>query len=116
MRDPVLKDARVRQAIALSIDRSVIIHALWRDHARIADSLLPPQHWAWTGDVAHYPYDPARANALLDAAGWKRDASGVRFHLTMKTSTDGTSRLFALVLQQQLGAVGIALEVRSFEF
>jgi peptide/nickel transport system substrate-binding protein len=116
MRDPVLRDVRVRQAIAYAIDRRLIIHALWRDHAHVADSLLPSQHWAWTGDVQHYPFDPARANALLDAAGWKRDSSGVRFRLSMKTSTDGTSRLLALALQQQLRAVGIALEVRSFEF
>ncbi|HEY0795161.1 MAG TPA: ABC transporter substrate-binding protein [Acidisarcina sp.] len=116
LRDAVLKDARVRQAIALSIDRPLIIHALWRDHARLADSLLPPQHWAWTGDLPHYAYDPAHANALLDSAGWKRGASGVRFHLTMKSSTDGTSRLLAIILQQQLRAVGIALDVRSFEF
>ncbi len=114
--DSVLRDLRVRQAIALAINRPLIIHSLWRDRARLADSLLPPQHWAWTGDVQTYPYDPAKANALLDAAGWKRGKDGVRFHLAMKTSTDESSRLLAMILQQQLREVGIALEVRSFEF
>jgi peptide/nickel transport system substrate-binding protein len=114
--DLVLRDVRVRQAIAYAMNRPLIIHSLWRDRARLADSLLPPQHWAWTGDVEQYPYDPAKANALLDAAGWKRDKEGIRFHLAMKTSTDETSRLLALILQQQLRDIGIALEVRSFEF
>ena len=82
----------------------------------MAESLLPPEHWAWTGDVQQYPYDPAKANALLDAGGWKRGNDGIRFHLTMKTSTDESSRLLAMILQQQLRDVGIALEVRSFEF
>jgi peptide/nickel transport system substrate-binding protein len=114
--DSILKDVRVRQSIAYAMNRPLIIHSLWRDRARLADSLLPPEHWAWTGDLEHYPYDPAKANALLDSAGWKRGKNGVRFRLTMKTSTDETSRLLALILQQELRDVGIALEVRSFEF
>jgi peptide/nickel transport system substrate-binding protein len=116
VQDAVLRDVRVRQAIALAMNRPLIIHSLWRDHARLAESLLPPEHWAWTGDVQQYPHDPARANALLDAAGWKRAKDGIRFILAMKTSTDETSRLLAMILQQELREVGIALEVRSFEF
>jgi peptide/nickel transport system substrate-binding protein len=114
--DSVLRDMRVRQAIAYAMNRPLIIHSLWRDRAQLAESLLPTQHWAWTGDVQQYPYDPARANALLDAGGWKRGKDGVRVHLAMKTSTDETSRLLAMILQQQLRDIGIALEVRSFEF
>jgi len=114
--DSVLRDLRVRQAIAYAMNRPLIISSLWRNRAQLAESLLPPQHWAWTGDVRQYPYDPAKANALLDAGGWKRANDGVRFHLTMKTSTDETSRLLAMILQQQLRDIGIALEVRSFEF
>src|ERR1700728_4767990 len=114
--DRVLRDLRVRQAIAYAMNRPLIISSLWRDRAQLAESLLPPQHWAWTGDVQQYPYDPAKANALLDAGGWKRGNDGVRFHLTMKTSTDETSRLLAMILQQQLRDIGIALEGRSFEF
>lgn len=114
--DNVLRDARVRQAIGYAINRPLIIHSLWRDRARLASSLLPPEHWAWTGDLQPYPYDPGKANALLDAAGWKRGKDGTRFRLTMKTSTDETSRLLAMILQQQLREAGISLEVRSFEF
>jgi peptide/nickel transport system substrate-binding protein len=114
--DSVLRDLHVRQAIAYAMNRPLIISSLWRGRALLADSLLPPQHWAWTGDVQQYPYDPAKANALLDAGGWKRGNDGMRFHLTMKTSTDETSRLLAMILQQQLRVIGIALDVRSFEF
>jgi peptide/nickel transport system substrate-binding protein len=114
--DSVLRDLHVRQAIAYAMNRPLIISSLWRDRARLAESLLPPEHWGWTGDVQRYPYDPAKANALLESGGWKRGNDGVRFHLTMKTSTDETSRLLAMILQQQLRDIGIALEVRSFEF
>lgn len=115
-RDPILRDLRVRQAIAYSINRPLIIQSLFRGHARLAESLLPPEHWAWTGDLEQHPYRPAEANALLDAAGYRRDKHGIRFHITMKTSTDETTRLLAMVLQQELAQVGIALDLRSSEF
>ncbi len=114
--DPLLKDARVRQAIACAIDRELIIHTLLRGHAQPASSLLPPSHWAFAGDVARYEYDPSRAARLLDEAGHPRAGDGVRFHLTMKTSNAEDTRLLAAVLQQQLGAVGIALDLRSYEY
>jgi peptide/nickel transport system substrate-binding protein len=115
-RDPILSDVRVRQAIAFAIDRQLIMSTLLRGHAQIASSLLPASHWAWTGDVTRYDYDPARAEQLLDAAGYRRGADGIRLHLTMKTSTDERARLLAAVLQQQLAQVGIALDLRSNEF
>ncbi|HET7103803.1 MAG TPA: ABC transporter substrate-binding protein, partial [Terracidiphilus sp.] len=116
LRDPLLSDVRVRRAIACAINRRLIIDTLLRGHARPALSLLPASHWAWTGDVDRYDYDPARANRLLDEAGHPRGADGMRFHLTMKTSNSEDVRLLAAVLQQELAQVGIQLEIRSFEF
>ena len=115
LRDPLLSDARVRQAIACSIDRAVIMQTLMRGRAQPAVSLLPATHWAWTGEVARYDYDPARAERLLDESGHPRAATGVRFHMTMKTSNQEETRLLAAVMQQQLARVGIALDLRSYE-
>ncbi len=114
--DALLKNTRVRQAISCAIDRRLIIRTLLRGHARPAVSLLPPTHWAWTGDVANFDYDPAHAKKLLDEAGYPAGADGVRFHVTMKTSTVEDVRSLAAVLQQQLAQVGIALDIRTFEF
>jgi peptide/nickel transport system substrate-binding protein len=116
LRDPYLRDPRVRQAIACAVNRPLIIATLLRGMARPADSLLPPNHWAYAENVAHYDYNPQRAKQLLDDAGYKPGPDGIRFHLTMKTSNDGGARELAMTLQQQLRSVGIALEVRSFEF
>ena len=115
LRDPILKDVRVRRAIAYAINVEPIIHYLLRDEARPAYSVLPPQHWAYDGDVKRYPHDPERARQLLNEAGYHA-VNGVRFHITMKTSTDATTRLLAAVFQQQLREVGIALDIRTFEF
>ena len=115
LRDPILKDVRVRQAIAYAIDRQPLIHYLMRDSARPAASVLPPESWAYDANVRQYPHDPARARQLLDAAGYIA-TNGVRFHLTMKTSTEESSRAMAADFQQQLRDVGIALDIRSFEY
>jgi peptide/nickel transport system substrate-binding protein len=116
LRDRLLSDPRVRQAISAAIDRKLIIATLLGNHAHPAISLLPESHWAFNQDGPRFDYAPARAEQLLDEAGYTRKSNGIRFHLTMKTSTDEGTRLLAAVLQQQLSTVGIALDIRSFEY
>jgi len=65
--------------------------------------------------VPDYQHDPEKAKALLEAAGYPA-VTGVRFHITMKTSTDANTRLMVAVMQQQLREVGIVLDIRSYEF
>jgi peptide/nickel transport system substrate-binding protein len=88
---------------------------LWRGQVQPAYSILPRQSWAFDDDVPHYDYDPGKTRQLLDAAGYPL-INGVRFHITMKTSTDENTRLMVAVMQQQLRDVGIALDIRTFEF
>jgi peptide/nickel transport system substrate-binding protein len=116
--DAILKNKRVRQAVACAMDRQAIVDSIWRGQARLAETLLPPGHWAAAkeDELAQYPHDVARAQSLLDEAGFPAGRDGVRLTLTLKTSTDETTRLLAAVLQQQLRAAGIRLEIRSAEF
>jgi peptide/nickel transport system substrate-binding protein len=115
LRDPILKDARVRKAIACALDREPLIHSLWRDFARPAASVLPPESWAYDQALQPVAHDMEQARRLLDSAGYAA-VNGIRFHLTMKTSTEESSRSMAAIFQQQLREVGIALDIRSFEF
>ncbi len=115
LRDPILKDVRVRQAIAYALNRGPMMQYLWRGEVQAAYSVLPPQSWACNEGVPHYDYDPGKARQLLDAAGYPA-VNHVRFHLVMKTSTDENTRLMVAVMQQQLRDVGIALDIRTFEF
>jgi peptide/nickel transport system substrate-binding protein len=115
LRDPVLGDVRVRQAIACAIDRGPLLQYIWRGFAQPASSILPIQSWAYAPGANAFTYNPEIARQILDAAGY-RLRNGVRFHLTMKTSTEESTRLLAAVLQQQLRDVGIALDIRTFEF
>ena len=114
--DRILRDKRVRTAIALAIDRRTIVTAKFGGRAVLATGLLPPSHWAYTGDVTKYNYDVARSKQLLDAAGYRPDARGVRLHLVYKTSADAFRVAIARIIAAQLAEVGIDVEIRSFEF
>lgn len=119
VRQPWLGDVRVRHAIAHAIDRATIVAAVLNGQARVAGSLLPPEHWAHGRGLHPTPYDPARARALLDLAGLPDpDGDGPRPRVTFsyKTTTDELSRRIAVVLAAQLAEVGIALEIRSYDW
>jgi len=113
--DPILARREVRQALAYATDRAALIQYLLRGQARPANSLLPPNNWAYEPNVRQYGYDPAQAEKLLDAAGFPRSANGVRLRLTLKTSTEESARLLGEVLADQWKRVGVALELRPLE-
>lgn len=114
--DPILRDPRVRQAIAFALDRETIVRGRLDGQARLATGLLPPGHWAYTAEVPTYRHDPARARALLDSAGYKPGPDGVRFSLVYKSSSDATRIAVARDVAQALAEIGVAVEVRSFDF
>ena len=119
LRDPFLKDRRVRHAIGYAVDRDAIVKYLRRGQAAPAVGILPPRSWAFEPDVFSFTHDPERARRLLDEAGYPDpDGDGPlpRFSLTLKVSSREDSRLQASVIQQSLRDVGIALDVRSYEF
>lgn len=119
--DPILKRREVRQALAYATDRPALIQYLLHGTARPAESLLPPADPYFDApnsdaNVPQYNFDPARANSLLDAAGFPRGPGGIRFHLQIKTSTDESTRILAAALQDQWHRVGVQLDLRSLEF
>ncbi len=115
--DPILRQKAVRQALAHAIDRESIIRHFLGGHAQLATGLLPPHHWAYSGDVRRYPYDPIRAEQLLEQAGLHRNARGVRAHLTYKTPTsEGAMQALPEVIQEMLSRVGIEVSIRSYEW
>jgi peptide/nickel transport system substrate-binding protein len=119
LRDPLLQDRRIRQALGYAIDRRAIIEHLRRGLATPAAGLLPPVSWAFAQQVFTFSYDPGKAKALLDEAGYADpdgDGPAPRLHLSLKMSNNEFNRLQSSVIQQNLRAVGVALDVRTYEF
>ena len=115
LEDPALKDVRVRRAIAHAVDRQAIMDGLLLGRGVLATGLLPPGHWAYAPDVARYPYDPERARRLL-AEALGPDRAGRPLRLTYKTGALELSKAIGEVLQEQLAAVNIRLDIRSYEW
>ena len=113
--DPLLAKREVREALAYATDREALVKFLLHGQARVADGILPPNHWAYEPNVTQYPVDITRAEKLLDRAGYPRAANGIRFHLTLKTSTEEQARLIGAALQEQWRKAGIELELRPLE-
>lgn len=118
-----LADQRLRHAVAYAVDRRETLHKIIHDVGTLADEFLPQWSWAYTPDVPRYDYDPKKAAALLDEAGWKPGPDGVRVkdgqRLTLviigSTGSDA-SRQFNTVLQSHLRAVGIEGIIKEFPY
>jgi peptide/nickel transport system substrate-binding protein len=119
MRVPLLRDRRVRQAIAYAINRPAILHSIFHDAAVPATGILPPEHWSYEKSVLQISYDLMKSRRLLDEAGL-RDPDGegprMRFWLDYKTTTSEVRRLVAAIIQSDLQKVGIGLKIRTYEW
>lgn len=117
---PPLDDVRVRRALAASIDRTGISRKITYGRYPPIDTAQPLTSWAHDRG-AHLPvYDPRAADALLDAAGWKRGPSGLRmkagrpFALTYVQFPETTTGVrVATVVQSELAARGVGITIKS---
>lgn len=116
LKDPILKNLEVRQAIAHAIDRQKICTDLLRGYAVPTDTMMAKGHWAHAENLPTYPFDPNKAKQLLDEAGYKQKGTKPRFTLSFKTSTDSEANLRAQMIQQMLKNVGIDVKIESSEF
>lgn len=110
-----LRDVRVRQALAHAIDREALVRAKLAGRARLASGWVVPGHWAHAQDVPSYGYDPARARALLRAAGIAGDTGESRLRLTLRCGSDRFRQSIARAIAAMLADVGIAVELRPSE-
>lgn len=117
LKDPILSHPLVRKAIAHAINREDIIRYKLMGKASLATSLLFPGHWAFTPTLEPFDYNPEKAKHLLDEAGYRDpNGAGPRFKLVYKTSAKKDRVELALLIADYLRAVGIEVEVSSYEW
>lgn len=114
--NPATKDVNVRQAIAYAIDRESIVKDLLLGKTAVAATYWDNSPYV-DPSLKPYPYDPEKAKALLDAAGWKpgadgtREKDGVILSLKYGTTTREIRKDTQAVVQNQLAKVGIKVEL-----
>jgi len=106
MYEPPFDNAKLRQAVAHGIDRKRINDIVMAGKGALYDGPTPEGLWWFDPDAKTYPYDPARAKALLAEAGYPNG-----FAFTLSTPQIGVMQQINQLLQEQLAAVGIRLKL-----
>ncbi len=114
LRRPQLEKVEVRQALRHALNRDVMIKSVWYGLAHKIDSPVPALLKKFHAPgLPQYPYDLARANELLDKAGFPRAAGGMRFKVTLDLPTiSDVYQREAEFLRQSFRQVGVDVEVR----
>ncbi len=118
---PPLTDVRVRRAIAYAIDKDRFVRKVTYGAAGPATEDLPSFMWAYDPHVPTYDYDPAKARALLAAAGWKpgrygvlqKNGASLRLRLVLRQGAVADNEI-SVIIQSELRHVGIAASIKTY--
>lgn len=120
---PLLRDPRVRKAIAMAIDRERIELTVEHGESRLATGPITPESWAYTKGVDLYRYDPQQARTLLERAGWHAGPDGIRHRagtplsLTFAYGVGSPSaQNLAVQVQSMMRAIGVDLTLKQYAF
>jgi len=118
---PAVKDAVVRQALRYAIDRATLRHKIGHDVGYLQDQPSPKTAPYWDPKIGFTPFDLKKANQLLDAAGWKMGANGVRskngvaLNLDVATSS-GTADVDQMIemIRSWWKQIGVSMTVKHY--
>jgi peptide/nickel transport system substrate-binding protein len=108
---PPFKKQLVREALNYAINRKAIVQLAYQGHAVPGASFLPYRMKFFDSALKPYPYDPAKAKQLLAQAGYPHGFTS--FLITVSGDVAGQAE--AVVLKQELAAVGITVNIQSYE-
>lgn len=113
MQDKILSKLKIRQALSLGIDRQEIIDHLFNKRARLAQALLPKEHWSSDNTLQGITYDPQQARAILNTLGYNAQNP---LKLSYKTSKLAFRLRIATLLQHQLKKIHIHTTIQSYDW
>ena len=107
-------DKRVRQAIGYALNKELLIKILYAGFAKRATGPIHPGSAFYSGNVNQYDYNIAKAKALLDEAGLKPDADGIRLKTTLNFIPGGaTWKRWSEITKAQLKKIGISVTLKA---
>ena len=104
-----LANAKIRQAIGYAVDREKIVTELLSGQAKVASSILPSQSWAYSAGTA-YKYDPAKAKALLQEAGYKNEPINFKYR-----AGSAAVNQYAQAIQSSLNDAGFNIQIETLD-
>jgi peptide/nickel transport system substrate-binding protein len=120
LRNPMLQDRRVRQALVYGADRAKLTQALFEGRQNVAHSPFHPLDVYHTEELTKYEYNPEKAASLLDEAGWILGPTGVRSKdgqrlsvVLMSTAQNKTRELVQAYIQEEWKKIGVETVIRN---
>ena len=118
---PLFQDKRVRPALYYGMDKKPIMEKISLGLVPEAETYVPPQSWAYNPKIkGHHKYDPEKAKALLEGAGWKPGSDGIRVkdgkRLAFENAcTAGNKQREQIqqLLQQQWRQIGVEMTISN---
>lgn len=123
-------DLRLRQAVAMCMDRQAAVDTVLYGQSIVLDTYLPPQHPLFNAEAKHWPFDVAAASALLDEIGWKDDdgdpttprvASGVanvpdgtKLEFSFETTTATMRQQYTQIMADSMAQCGIKVNLNYY--
>src|SRR5208283_2371620 len=106
----------VRQAINMAIDRKAILTAIYQGAGEQAKNLIPPTMWSYNKSVQDWPYDPAKAKALLAQAGFPNGFETTLWAMPVQRPYNPDAKRMAELMQSDLAKIGIKAKIVSYEW
>ncbi len=113
---PPLDKKEVRQALSMAIDRDAIIKDVYLGAGVKAKTLIPPTMWAYDDKIAEYPYDPAKAKAMLAAAGVKTPLDIDLWYMPVQRPYNPNGRRIGEMMQADLAKIGVNAKLVTYEW
>ena len=108
-----LKNANVRKAIGMAIDRNQIVQGIFMGDATEENGIIPTGVWAHNSELEGFPYDPEGAKALLREAGYAEGE--IRFQLSMDSSSKTNAQMVNAFISEELKKIGIEATIASYD-
>lgn len=123
LRRPALQDVNVREALIYGLDRQKIIDVVYQGYGKVANVPIAPISWAYnTQGVNPFAYNPDKARQLLDAAGWKPGADGIRvkdgkrLELTLLATKKVLNDALIPIAKENWKQIGVQLNPQVLDF
>jgi dipeptide transport system substrate-binding protein len=113
---PPFDKKEVRQALSHAIDKAAIIRDVYLGAGQAAKNLIPPTLWSYNDKVSDYAYDPAKAKALLAAAGVKTPLEIDLWYMPVQRPYNPNAKRIAEMMQSDLAKVGVNAKLVTYEW
>ncbi len=106
----------VRQALNMAVDKEAILKAVYQGQGQVAKNPIPPILWSYNDAIKDYPYDPAKAKAMLAQAGYPNGFETELWYLPVTRPYNPDGKRMAELVQADWEKIGVKAKLVTYEW